>query len=280
MRNTLRFLLGNLHGFDPAGHAVPWHDLVAIDQWAVGKAFALQTDVVTAYRNYEFHDIYQKVHNFCIVELGGFYLDIVKDRLYTTGADSMPRRSAQTAMHHVAAAMVRWLAPILSFTAEEAWAFLPGHRGESVFLDSWHRFPPGVERQSGIDWPALIALKTDVSRELERLRSAGAIGAPLEAEVTVFAAPLPAARLAALQGELRFLLITSRARIVETEAPPEGGVPTSVAGVWIEVTRSVHPKCVRCWHLQSDVGDDSHHPELCARCIVNVDGPGEERRFV
>jgi isoleucyl-tRNA synthetase len=279
MRNTLRFLLGNLHGFDPAEHAVSWHDLVAIDQWAIAKAFALQTEVVTAYRNYEFHDIYQNIHNFCIVELGGFYLDIIKDRLYTTGAGSTPRRSAQTALHHIAAAMVRWLAPILSFTAEEAWAFLPGHRRESVFLDSWHRFPPGAERELGIDWPALIALKADVSRELERLRETGSIGAPLEAEVTVFAAPEPAARLGGLQGELRFLLITSGARIVETEAPPDGGVPTGVEGVWIEVTPSVHPKCVRCWHLQGDVGIDFRHPELCARCVVNVEGPGEERRF-
>src|ERR1700689_1792717 len=144
MRNTLRFLLGNMHGFDPAKHAVAFEDLVAIDQWATAKAFALQTDVVTAYRNYEFHEIYQKIHNFCVVELGGFYLDIIKDRLYTTGPSSARRRSAQTGMHHVAQAMVRWLAPILSFTAEEVWGFLPGVRNESVFLNTWHQFPAGV----------------------------------------------------------------------------------------------------------------------------------------
>ncbi len=149
MRNTLRFLLGNLHGFDPAQHAVAFDDLVAIDQWAIAKAFALQNDVVTAYRNYEFHDIYQKVHNFCVVELGGFYLDIIKDRLYTTGASSAPRRSAQTAMYHVAQAMVRWLAPILSFTAEEVWGFLPGAHNESVFLNAWHQFPAGRRARAG-----------------------------------------------------------------------------------------------------------------------------------
>src|SRR6202034_2800763 len=194
IRNTVRFLLGNMHGFDPAVHAVPFHDMVAIDQWVISKAFALQNDVVTAFRNYEFHSIYQEVHNFCVVELGGFYLDILKDRLYTTGAESLPRRSAQTALYHLADAMVRWLAPILSFTAEEVWSFLPGTRNESVFLNTWHRFPAGSERTSGIDWPAFIALKADVGRELERLRSAGAIGAPLEAEVTVFAQPEQAAR--------------------------------------------------------------------------------------
>src|SRR5271168_2861017 len=181
MRNTLRFLLGNLHGFDPAQHAVAFDDLVAIDQWAITKAFTLQNDVVTAYRNYEFHGIYQKIHNFCVVELGGFYLDILKDRLYTTGARSAPRRSAQTAMYHVAQAMVRWLAPILSFTAEEAWGYLPKNPNESVFLNVWHHFPSGAERESTVDWPALITLKTYVSRELERFRAAGIIGSSLEA---------------------------------------------------------------------------------------------------
>ena len=154
--------------------------------------------MVTAFRNYEFHDIYQKVHNFCVVELGGFYLDIIKDRLYTTGAKSLPRRSAQTAMYHIADAMVRWLAPILSFTAEEVWSFMPGARNESVFLNTWHQFPAGAERASDIDWPAFIALKADVARELERLRSAGEIGAPLEAEVSVFAPTEQAQRFAAL----------------------------------------------------------------------------------
>jgi isoleucyl-tRNA synthetase len=279
MRNTLRFLLGNMHGFDPAEHAVPWTELVAIDQWAISQSFALQNDVVTAFRNYEFHDIYQKIHNFCVVELGGFYLDIIKDRLYTTGARSTPRRSAQTAMYHVAAAMVRWLAPILSFTAEEAWTFLPGERNESVFLNTWHRFPPGAERESEIDWPALIALKADVARDLERLRAAGDIGAPLDAEVTIFAPAALAARFAALRDELRFVLITSQARIVETDTPTGSATPSSAEGVWIEVKPSEQPKCVRCWHLRSDVGIDPRHPELCARCVVNVEGPGEERKF-
>jgi isoleucyl-tRNA synthetase len=279
MRNTLRFLLGNLHGFDPAEHAVAFDDLVAIDQWAIAKAFTLQNDVVTAYRNYEFHAIYQKVHNFCVVELGGFYLDILKDRLYTTGARSAPRRSAQTAMYHVAQAMVRWLAPILSFTADEVWGFLPGVQNDSVFLNVWHQFPAGAERVPSIDWGALIALKADVARDLERLRAAGDIGAPLEAEVTVYAPAGQAGRFAALRDELRFLLITSQAHVVETDTPPDSTVPTSEPGVWIEVKPSSQPKCVRCWHLRSDVGSDPRHPELCARCVINVEGPGEERQY-
>jgi len=279
IRNTLRFLLGNLHGFDPERHAMPWDDLVAIDRWALSKSFALQNEVVTAYRNYEFHDIYQKIHNFCVVELGGFYLDILKDRLYTTGAESLPRRSAQTAMYHVAQAMVRWIAPILSFTAEEVWRFLPAEPNESVFLNTWHQFPAGAERAAAIDWPALISLKADVAVELERLRTAGAIGAPLEAEVTVFASKADAPALSALRDELRFLLITSQARVIEIESIPADAVMSSREGVWLEVKPSSQPKCVRCWHLRSDVGSDPRHPELCARCVVNVEGPGEERQF-
>ncbi len=279
IRNTLRFLLGNMHGFDPATRAVAWNDLVAIDQWAIGTAFSLQNDIVTAYRNYEFHDIYQEVHNFCVVELGGFYLDIIKDRLYTTGANSLPRRSAQTAMYHIADAMVRWLAPILSFTAEEVWSFMPGVRNESVFLNTWHQFPAGAERGSEIDWPAFIALKADVARQLERLRTAGQIGAPLEAEVAIYAPAAEAQKLSALSDELRFLLITSQARVIESDTPPSDAVPSQSENVWIEVKPSSQPKCVRCWNLRSDVGSDPAHPELCARCVVNIDGPGEERKF-
>jgi isoleucyl-tRNA synthetase len=279
MRNTLRFLLGNLHGFDPLQHPIAWDHLVSIDRWAISKAFALQNEVVTAYRNYEFHDIYQKIHNFCVVELGGFYLDIIKDRLYTTGSDSAPRRSAQTAMYHVAEAMVRWIAPILSFTAEEVWGFLPGRRNESVLLNAWHQFPAGAERTSDIDWSALIALKADVARELERLRAAGQIGAPLEAEVNVIAPQAHAARRLAAHDELRFVLITSQARVIEGQSPPVDAVGTSNDSVWIQVQPSTQPKCVRCWHLRGDVGSDARHPELCARCVVNVEGPGEERQF-
>jgi isoleucyl-tRNA synthetase len=278
MRNTLRFLLGNLQGFDPQ-HAVPFDDLVAIDQWAVSKTFALQNDVVTAYRNYEFHDIYQEIHNFCVVELGGFYLDIIKDRLYTTATDSKPRHSAQTAVYHVAQAMVRWLAPILSFTAEEAWGYLPQKPNESVFLNVWHQFPAGAERVPTLDWAALIALKTNVSRELERFRAAGIIGSSLEAEITVFAPEVLAARYAVLGDELRFLLITSYAKVVATESPPETASKVGEEGVWIEVKPSTNTKCIRCYQLRADVGSSPKHPEICARCVSNVDGPGEERHF-
>jgi len=204
---------------------------------------------------------------------------VLKDRLYTSATKGVGRRSAQTAIYRIASALVRLIAPTLVFTAEEVWSFLPGPRNESVFLNDWHRFPTGAERAADIDWPAFIALKADVARELERLRSGGAIGAPLEAEVSVFAPEGQAERYAALRDELRFLLITSQARVIETDAPPPDAVQTQADGVWIEVKPTAQPKCVRCWHLRSDVGADPRHPELCARCIVNVEGPGEERKF-
>jgi len=281
IRNTIRFLLGNLHGFDPASDALPAQELVAIDRWAIERARRLQAEVIEAYRDYEYHLIYQKVHNFCVVDLGAFWLDILKDRLYTTPAAGRPRRSAQSAMYQVAEAMVRWLAPILSFTAEEVWKFLPGERPSSVFLSTWSQLPD-VHPTPGIDWDAVLALKTDVSRELERLRVAGEIGAPLEAEVDVYLDVTQRARLEGLGEELRFVLITSAARMFDAAERPADAVPAgSVAkeGAWIAVRPLEHAKCARCWHRRPDIGTDSRHPELCGRCVSNLEGPGETRRF-
>jgi isoleucyl-tRNA synthetase len=281
MRNTVRFLLGNMHGFDPDKHALPVSEMLALDRWALARTRTLQDEIIEAYRKYTFHLIYQKVHNFCIVDLGGFYLDVIKDRMYTTGTDSRARRSAQTAMFHIAESMVRWLAPILSFTAEEIWRYLPGKRGESVFLETWHPVPETPS--DPIDWPALIQLRTDVVRELEKLRDAGSIGAPLDAVVDVYCAPDEYARFNVLGDELRFLFITSEARVHEASTPPDNAVlatNTGRAGVWITLEPSSDTKCIRCWHRRPDVGRYADHPELCGRCVTNVDGPGEQRKFV
>ena len=286
MRNTARFLLGNLAGFDPATDAVPVGQMVALDRWALRRAAELQHEIVEAYRTYQFHLIYQKVHNFCVLDLGGCYLDVIKDRLYTTPAGSVARRSAQTAMYHIAEAMVRWLAPVLSFTAEEIWTHLPGTRAASVFHSTWHTLPE-VPADS-IDWDALIALRSAVARELERLRDAGAIGAPLEARVELFCEAADHARFSALGDELRFLFITSEASVerIASAADRErlvglGAVAAQAdpAGVLLRVTPTTAPKCVRCWHRREDVGSSAEHPELCGRCIGNLEGPGEARHY-
>ncbi len=287
IRNTVRFLLGNLAEFDPARDAVPVDQMVALDRWALQRAGALQAEVVEAYRAYQFHQIYQSVHNFCIVDLGSFYLDVLKDRLYTTPKGSIARRSAQTAMYHIAEAMVRWLAPILSFTAEEIWKFLPGERAASVFHTVWHQIPQAAA--GDLDWNLVMQLRADVARELERLREAGTIGAPLEAEVDLYCDDAHFAKLAVFGDELRFLLITSEARVhrasaaasADASGPTTDVVPGASLGaaVQIRVRRSEAQKCVRCWHLRVDVGSHAEHPELCGRCVVNLGVDGETRTF-
>jgi isoleucyl-tRNA synthetase len=218
-------------------------------------------------------------------DLGGLYLDVLKDRLYTTPADSHARRSAQTAMFHIAHAMVRWLAPVLSFTAEEIWRHLPRAAGDpqSVFLTTWYTLPDAPARD--IDWDDLFALRTAVQKELEKLRDAGTIGAPLEAEVDVYAVPERARGYAAVGDELRFLTITSAARVHEVSAPPTDATPAEVGGVaipgvWLAARRSDGAKCVRCWHLRPNIGSDAAHPELCGRCADNVSGRAEVRAHV
>jgi isoleucyl-tRNA synthetase len=242
--------------------------MVALDAYALLRTRQLQDEVIEAYRSYAFHLIYQKVHNFCVVDLGGFYLDILKDRLYTTPAASHARRSAQTAMFHIAESIVRWLAPILSFTAEEIWRHLPQPRLESVFLATWHTLPEAP--QTAINWPALVALRASVMHKLEELRDAGAIGSSLDAAVDVYAAPADYAKFNSLGNELRFLFITSQARLHQGAATQE---------TVIEVTPSEDPKCVRCWHHRPDVGAHPEHPQLCDRCVTNLSLPGERRVF-
>jgi isoleucyl-tRNA synthetase len=282
IRNTARFLLGNLAGFDPARDEVPESELVELDRWALERARALQAEVIAAYRSCDFHLIYQKVHNFCVVDMGGFYLDVIKDRLYTTPARGLPRRSAQTAMQAIAEAMVRWLAPILSFTAEEIWRHLPGERAESVFFSTWAQLGGESVPPSRVDWPAVLEVRDAVLRELERLRVAGGIGAPLDAIVELYASPSVLAALGPLGEELRFVLISSDARVHPADARPPQAVPAggnADAELWIRVHPSPARKCVRCWHKREDVGTVAAHPELCGRCVVNLDGAGESRRF-
>ena len=280
MRNTVRFLLGNLHGFDPEQHLVPPQQMIRLDRWALERTRRLEQEIEEAYRKYSFHTIYQSIHNFCIVDLGGFYIEIVRDRLYTTARDSLARRSAQTAMYHIAEAMVRWLAPVLSFTAEEIWPLLPGKRPESVFLTTWYAVPESDA--GGVDWEALQKLRADVTHKLEKLREDGAIGAPLDAEVDIYCATsegdAACATFAALGEELRFFLVTSAARVHRASAAPEDAEPAGA--IFLKITPSVHAKCVRCWHHRPDVGANAAHPELCGRCVSNVDGPGERRQFV
>ena len=265
IRNTLKFLLANLADFDPQQHALPVADWLEIDRYALALTRQLQHDVQAHYDAYEFHFIVQKLQTFCSEDLGGFYLDILKDRLYTSGADSRARRAAQNALHHLTHALVRWMAPILSFTGEEVWAQLAGEN-DSVFLHTWHAIPEQAGEADLIErWTRIRAVRARVSKELELVRVAGGIGSSLQAEVTYHASPETQALLAPLGDDLRFVFITSQARVVPADTDR------------VEVTPSAAQKCDRCWHYRADVDAHPEHPGLCGRCVSNLYGPGEAR---
>ena len=282
IRNTARFLLSNLNGFDPQRDAVAPDDMIALDRWAVGRADALQTELRELYDGYHFHLVYQRLHNFCGNELGGFYLDIIKDRQYTTPADSLARRSCQTALYHIAQALVRWMAPILSFTAEEIFELLPAERTESVFLTTWYDglFPPAADAEMDLAfWDQVQAVKQAVNKAIEEARNRKELRANLAADATLYVDERLAGLLGRLGDELRFVTITSTATLAPLADAPAELPDSAVAGLKVQVAPSPHDKCVRCWHHRPDIGTHPEHPELCGRCVTNLDGDGEERHY-
>ena len=284
MRNTARFLLANMAGFDPAANALPAAELLPLDRWAVDRAYRLQQAVIDDCHRFDFHQLHQRVHHFCVLDMGGFYLDVIKDRQYTTQADSTARRSAQTAMWHIAEALVRWLMPTLSFTADEIWEHLPGERAASVFETEWYDglFPLDEGPMDHAFWESILQLREIVAKRIEVLRNEQVLGATLEAEVDLFCPEPLATRWGLLGEELRYLLITSAARVHPLEAAGSEALTGQLDNgttFRFSVEASPHPKCERCWHRQADVGADPEHPGLCGRCLSNVSGSGEHRRF-
>lgn len=284
LRNTARFLLANLAGFDPATDAVPAEQLLPLDRWVLDRALLLQSQIKEDSAGYDFHQLYQRVHHFCVLDLGGFYLDVIKDRQYTTQADSLARRSAQTALWHIAEALVRWLMPVLSFTADEIWEHLPGTHSMSVFEAEWYDGLVALENaeKQRAFWEEILQLREIVAKKIEDLRNEQVLGATLEAEIDLFCPEPLAERWGALGEEMRFLLITSAARVRPlTEAPSDAQTNQLDDGTafCFTVTPSQHAKCERCWHRRADVGLHSAHPSLCGRCVSNVAGEGEKRQF-
>ncbi|MFD2632355.1 isoleucine--tRNA ligase [Idiomarina piscisalsi] len=282
IRNTSRFLLANLSGFDPKKDTVAMNDMVELDRWIVGRAADLQKQLLEAYDNYQFHSVVQKLMHFCSIELGSFYLDIIKDRQYTAKSDGLARRSCQTALHHIAEALVRWMAPICSFTAQEIWGLLPGERGEYVFTESWYEgFSEfaGVSDAENAFWMQLLDVRDTVNQALEQSRRDDVIGGSLQAEVTLYADDKLATSLNRLGEELRFALLTSEARVDALDNAPANAVKAEKLALAVEVKQSAYKKCERCWHHREEVGTLSAHDDLCQRCVTNIDGEGEERRF-
>lgn len=282
IRNTARFLLSNLNGFNPELHLVPNDNLVALDRWIVGRAYQVQQEIIDAYSQYQFHVVNQKLMHFCSIELGSFYLDIIKDRQYTAKIDGNARRSCQTAMYHIIEALVRWMTPIMSFTAQEIWPLIPGERGSYVFTESWYQGLTVLSSDAELNndfWTQLLAVKDEVNRQIEQARIAGTIGGSLQAEVTIYANSEIAAVLRKLEDELRFVLLTSKATVEQLDSQPANAQATDMDGLWIGLAASTGTKCDRCWHYREEVGSNEQHPTICNRCISNVEGDGEDRKF-
>lgn len=283
IRNTSRFLLANLNGFAPERDALPFNEMLALDQWVVDRAAQLQARIEKAYEEYRFLDVYQQVHGFCARELGGFYLDVIKDRQYTTQTDSVARRSAQTALYHVVEALSRWVAPILSFTAEEIHEHIPGERGESVLLEEYYTGLATLadDAEMGRDfWERVLEVKQAVNKCLEDARNAKTIKGSLAAEVTLHVDDALHATLAKLGDELRFVMLTSEVTLKPLVEAPAEAEATELEGLKVAVVESPNNKCERCWHHREEVGTHPEHPDLCNRCISNLpDGPGETRRY-
>lgn len=282
IRNTARFLLANLNGFNPKTDQVPQSEMLPLDQWAVSHAAQIQAEVLNAYDDYNFHHIYQSLTHFCSVELGAFYLDVIKDRQYTCQRDSLARRSAQTALYHIVEAMTRWMAPILSFTAEEIWKALPGEREDSVFLSGWYEGLFTLDESQPMNsayWEWMMSVRSEVAKQLEALRNEGKVKGSLTAEVTLYADEESFNRLTAIADELRFVLITSKAEVKPLSEKDIAAVETDLNGLWVLARATEAPKCGRCWHHQPDVGTHAEDEELCQRCVDNVHGDGEKRSF-
>ncbi|TPE16885.1 isoleucine--tRNA ligase [Pantoea vagans] len=283
IRNTARFLLANLNGFNPATDLVKPEEMVVVDRWAVGRAQAAQADIVASYEHYDFHEVIQRLMQFCSVEMGSFYLDIIKDRQYTAKGDSLARRSCQTALWHIVEALVRWMAPIMSFTADEIWGYLPGERAQYVFTEEWYQGLFGLAEDEALNdayWAELLKVRGEVNKVIEQARADKRIGGALEATVTLYADAELAAKLQALGNELRFVLLTSGAQVADYAlANDEAQQSELLKGLKIALHKAEGEKCQRCWHYTTDVGQNPEHAAVCGRCYTNVAGDGEQREF-
>ncbi len=271
LRNTVRFLLANIADFDASANMLPVDQWLSIDRYALAMTRDLQNRVTGDYAQYEFHRVVQALQIFASEDLGAFYLDALKDRLYTTAENSVARRSAQSALWHITQTLVRLMAPVLAFTAEEIWQVLSKDADDSVMFTTWHDLPAQVDEATLMaHWASVRNVRTEVMRELEVLRSAGSIGASLQGEVKVRAGGTVYRALAALGNDLRFVFITSQATVVQDES-----LGDSFA---VEAVATTHIKCARCWHWREEVGTHAEHPQLCGRCVDNLYGPGEVRQ--
>jgi isoleucyl-tRNA synthetase len=283
IRNTGRYLLSSLHDFNPQTDMLEPQGMLALDRWAVDAAYQMQATILEDYEQYQFHKILKNIMHFCSIQMGAFYFEIIKDRQYTLKKNSRARRSSQTAMYHILQAFVRWIAPILSFTADEIWQYMPGAHGKYVFTDTWypHLFPLNPESKLDAEfWQYILQVRNDVNKAIENGRSQKLFAQALEVEVTLFAKPEAMAYLEQLNHELRFVFLTSKVTCIQTETWPEEALTSETGQYAVQVKKTTAKKCVRCWHHVDDVGMNPDHPEICGRCDKNLVGEGEARLYV
>ncbi|MFH0262278.1 isoleucine--tRNA ligase [Vibrio barjaei] len=282
IRNTARFFLANLNGFNPETDLVPADEMVALDRWAVGRALAAQDEIVKAYGEYNTHAVTQRLMQFCSIEMGSFYLDVIKDRQYTAKLGGHAQRSCQTALYYIVEALVRWMAPIMSFTADEIWNEMPGQRDKFVFAGEWFDGLFGLaegEALSNEFWTEIQSVRNAVNKQLESARAEKIIGGALQAEVTLYADDTLTATINKLEDELRFVLLTSAAAVKPLSEKTDSAKETEVEGLFVEVDATENEKCDRCWHHTADVGTIEGHEKICGRCVSNIAGEGEVRKF-
>ena len=281
IRNTARFLLANLNDFNPEQDQIDPNSMLALDRWAVAISAELQREIQDDYQDYAFHRLYHRLHNFCSIQMGGFYLDIIKDRLYTVHPQALARRSAQTAMYHIIQALVRWIAPILSFTAEEIYKSLLGKKLKSVFLSEWYDGLFDLSENEALSmsqWNQILDLRDAINKQIENIRQTGVIGSSLDAEIKIYCDGDDYRLLKQLDKELKFLFITSVARVYPSAQAPNDAVRISDhMSAFISVSQ--HPKCPRCWQHCDDL-EGAASGTICARCMLNVNGKGEERTYL
>ncbi|BGI50937.1 MAG: isoleucine--tRNA ligase [Arsenophonus endosymbiont of Ceratovacuna japonica] len=283
IRNTARFLLANLNGFNPHLHQIKPEKFIVIDRWAVGKAKEVQSEIAVYYANYDFNSVVKRLMQFCSIEMGSFYLDIIKDRKYTTKKDSLAHRSCQTALFHIIEALVRWIAPILSFTADEIWQQLPGEHSKYVFTEEYYVDLFGLDDNEILNnkfWDKLLIIRGEVNKILEQARTNKLIRSSLEASVILYADAELMEILNLISDELHFVLLTSQAKVIDINKATVNAQNSELSGLKIDLQKAKGNKCPRCWHYTTDIGLEADYIELCSRCITNISGNGEIRKFV
>nr|BET44918.1 MAG: isoleucine--tRNA ligase [Candidatus Aschnera chinzeii] len=283
IRNTIRFLLANLHDFIPNKDEIHINKMIAIDIWAINCTNKTQIKIKSQYKNYNFHGVIQLLMHFCTIQMGSFYLDIIKDRLYTSKKHSIAHRSCQTAFYHILESLVRWISPILSFTADEIWHKIPGTRSQYIFTEEYYSNLSKIMSHASpfnIEWNILINIKNNINKILETAKKEKIIKNSLEAKIIFYADTKINIILNSLNNELHYLLLVSAVNIYNIQDAPHNAYNTDINGLKIIFKKANGKKCPRCWHYTNDIGTNKQYPDLCFRCINNVIGNGMIRKFI